>query len=258
MSTTDAVIEALLNARRTLQSADATPLLKSLVTPDDAYLVQAAVAHELGWFDADGGDGTALHWKSGGASRSATLGHSPLPPAGVWHSPADARPWPFRLRLIEAEVALRLGREVDADLAATLDETSAPALIDAMAVSIEIVDSRWQQSLQAPPLLRMADLQSHGALVLGAWVPFDAARDWSQQRCEVHIGGVAREFRGTHTLADPSYVLTAWLQHATAEGAVLPAGTVVTTGTWCGALEAKAGDEVRVLFDGIGEAAVQL
>jgi 2-keto-4-pentenoate hydratase len=255
MSATDAVVEALLKSRRTLQPADAAPLAKSLVAPDDAYLVQTAVANELGWFDADG---VVLNWKSGGASRSAGLGHSPLPPTGVWPSPADARPWPFRLRLIEAEVALRLGRAVDAALAATLDEASAPALVDAMCVSIEIVDSRWVQSVQAPPLLRLADLQSHGALVLGEWVPFEPTRDWSQQRCEVHIGGAVSEYRGTHTLGDPAYVLTAWLQHATADGATLPAGTVVTTGTWCGALEAQAGDAVRVRFDGIGEAAVQL
>lgn len=253
--TTDAVIEALLKARRTLQPADATPLLASLVAPDDAYLVQTAVANELGWFDAEG---VALNWKSGGPSRSVALGHSPLPPTGVWQSPADARPWPFRLRFIEAEVALRLGRPVDAALAATLDATNAPALVDAMTVSIEIVDSRWQQGLQAPALLRLADLQSHGALVLGPWMPFDAARDWSQQRCEVHIGSVVHEFRGTHSLGDPAYVLAAWLRYATADGAVLPAGAVVTTGTWCGALEAQAGDAVRVLFDGIGESVVQL
>lgn len=255
MSATDAVIEALLSARRTLQPADAAPLLKSLVASDDAYLVQTAVANELGWFDADG---AALHWKSGGPSRSAPLAHSPLPPTGVWTSPADARPWPFRLRFIEAEVALRLGRAVDAALAATLDPASAPALVDAMAVSIEIVDSRWQQGLQAPALLRLADLQSHGALVLGAWVPFDAAWDWSGQRCEVHIGSAVHEFRGTHSLGDPAYVLAAWLRHATADGAVLPAGAVVTTGTWCGALKAQAGDAVRVVFDGIGESTVQL
>lgn len=254
MSATDAVIEALLQARRTLQPADATPLLNALVAPDDANLVQTAVANELGWFDADG---VALTWKSGGASRSASLGHSPLPPTGVWASPADARPWPFRLRYIEAEIALRLGEAVDARLAASIDEDSAPSLVDAMCVSIEIVDSRWQQGLQAPPLLRMADVQSHGALVLGAWVPY-APRDWTQQRCEVRIGGALHEFRGTHSLHDPAFVLVQWLRHATQDGAVLPAGTVVTTGSWCGALEAQAGDAVRVVFDGVGEAAVQL
>ncbi len=255
MSATDAVIDALLHARRTLQPADAAPLATSLLTADDAYLVQAAVANELGWFDDTGG--VARHWKSGGASRSAPLGHAPLPPAGVWASPADASPWPFRLRLIEAEVALRLGEAVDAERAAALDENSAPSLVEAMAVSIEVVDARWQQGVQAPALLRLADLQSHGALVLGEWRPFEA-RDWSQQRCEVHIGGTVREYRGTHAVGDPAFVLTQWLRFATAEGAVLPAGTVVTTGTWCGALEAQAGDAVRVVFDGLGEARVQL
>jgi 2-keto-4-pentenoate hydratase len=39
---------------------------------------------------------------------------------------------------------------------------------------------------------------------------------------------------------------------------VLPAGTVVTTGTWCGLLPARAGDEVEVQFDGIGAASVRL
>jgi 2-keto-4-pentenoate hydratase len=39
---------------------------------------------------------------------------------------------------------------------------------------------------------------------------------------------------------------------------LLPAGTVVTTGTWCGLLPARAGDEVEVQFDGIGAASVRL
>ena len=251
--TIDAVIDALLNARRTLGAIDDTPLAHAVPTADDAYLVQAAVANELGWFDA----GVPVHWKSGGASRTAVMTHAPLPPAGVWASPADARAWPFNWRVIEAEIALRLSRSVDAALAATLDMESAAALIDAMTVSIEVVDSRWKQNFKAPALLRLADLQSHGALVLGEWVPF-AARDWLAQPCRVQIGEQAHEFRGTHSCGDPAWVLPAWLRHATREGDTLPAGTVVTTGTWCGALEARAGERVSVTFDGVGRAEIQL
>ncbi|HET7793513.1 MAG TPA: fumarylacetoacetate hydrolase family protein [Rhizobacter sp.] len=247
----DAVIDALLTARRTRSGSDATSL--SVPTADDAYLVQAAMANELGWFD----DGPARHWKSGGASRSAVMTHAPLPPAGIWASPADARDWPFRLRYIEAEVALRLGRDVDADRAAGLDMDSARALVDAMAVSIEIVDSRWQQAFAAPQLLRLADLQSHGALVLGAWQPY-AQRDWLAQGCRVQIGDRVSEHRGSHSCGDPAWVLPDWLRHATRDGEVLPAGSVVSTGTWCGALEAHAGELVVVQFDGLGEARVQL
>jgi 2-keto-4-pentenoate hydratase len=249
----DTVIEALLQARRTERASDSTGLTAAVTSPDDAYLVQNALANELCWFD----DGPALHWKSGGASRSAVMTHAPLPPAGVWASPADARGWPFNGRFIEAEVALRLGQPVDAALAATLDVASASQLVDAMCVSIEIVDSRWQQGFKAPALLRLADLQSHAALVLGEWVPFEA-RDWSTQLCRVQIGASVTEHRGTHTCGDPAWVLPEWLRHATRDGEVLPAGSVVTTGTWCGALPAQAGDVVSVQFDGVGQARVQL
>jgi 2-keto-4-pentenoate hydratase len=221
---------------------------------DTAYAVQVHVGRALRWFD-----GVPRHWKSGGASRTVLQTHAPLPPAGVWASPADAQAWPFHWRGIEAEVALRLGRDVNAETAATLDLDGARALVDAMAVAIEIVDSRWVDGQQAPPLARLADLQSHGALVLGAWVPFDAQRDWSQQRCTVAIGLASPQvFTGTHAMADPAFVLPAWLRHATRDGGSLPAGTVVTTGTWCGLPLAACGELVQVVFDGIGQARVQL
>jgi 2-keto-4-pentenoate hydratase len=252
----DTVVEALLQARRANSACDAAALSQAVATADDAYLVQSCVANELGWFD----EAPALHWKSGGASRTAVMTHAPLPPAGVWASPADARAWPFQLRFIEAEIAFRLGQAVDAEQADTLDVNAAAGLVDAMAVSIEIVDSRWQQGFSAPALLRLADLQSHGALVLGEWVPYaaHAARDWLAQPCRVQIGERVSEFRGTHSCGDPAWVLPEWLRHATRDGGTLPAGTVVTTGTWCGALEARAGDRVSVVFEGVGRAEVQL
>jgi 2-keto-4-pentenoate hydratase len=213
------------------------------------------VARTLGWF----AETPPRHWKSGGPSREAVATHAPLPPAGVWASPARAGNWSFNLRGIEAEVALRLREPVDAQRAAALDVDSARALVDAMCVSIEIVDSRWAEGLQAPALAKLADLQSHGALVLGAWVAFDAARDWSAQSCQVRIGAQpVHQFTGTHLMADPAFVLPAWLRHATRDSAVVGAGTVVTTGTWCGLPMAQAGDWVEVVFDGIGSAAVQL
>jgi 2-keto-4-pentenoate hydratase len=245
--------DALIHARRTFTRMHALAL-PPLPDAAAAYAVQAAVARALGPDDG----GPARHWKSGGASRHATPTHAPLPARGVWASPADARTWPLHSRGIEAEIALRLGRDVSPARAAALEPDSAAALVDAMCVSIEIVDSRWTEGLDAPPLAKLADLQSHGALVLGAWLPF-TPRDWTRQRCRVHIGTRAlHEFTGTHGLADPAFVLPAWLRHATREGATVPAGTVVTTGTWCGILPAQAGDLITAEFPGIGSAAVQL
>ncbi len=250
MSPVEMTVQALLQARRSGCPAPAPTL------PDaaSAYAVQDGVALALGW-----STGAAPRaWKSGGASRQAVQTHAALPPEGVWPSPADARGRHWQLRGIEAELALRLGRPVDAALAATLDRDAAAALIDAMAVSIEIVDSRWVEALQAPPLAKLADLQSHGALVLGTWGRFDPARDWSRQVCRVRIGTAPEQpFTGTHSMGDPAWVLPAWLRHATRDGATVAAGTVITTGTWCGLPLALPGDAVHVAFDGIGEARVQ-
>ncbi len=253
-SPVQAVAAALVQAHRNHRPADAAPLEGLLPGAGDAYAVQDEVARECGWF----GGAVPQYWKSGGPARDAALTHAPLPPQRVWPSPADARQAHFNLRLIEAEVALRLARAVTPADAAALTHEGAGALVEAMAVSIEIVDSRWQQARSAGALLKLADLQSHGALALGEWQPF-AARDWSAQECRVQIGDAAPQvFRGTQSLGDPAWLLPLWLRHVTRNGATAPRGTVVTTGTWCGLLQAQAGDRVRAVFEGIGEAEVQL
>lgn len=252
LSMNNNIAQRLIDARRSHRATPAAP-----VGPPDAhaaYAAQDAVARAFGWFD----DGPERYWKSGGPSREAVLTHAALPPAGVWISPARAAAWPFHLRGIEAEVALRLARNVDPALALRLDLAQATELIDAMCVSIEIVDSRWSEGLDAPALSKLADLQSHGALVLGDWVPF-APRDWAVQTCRVEIGAQPPvERRGTHSLANPAFVLPAWLRHATRDGRSVAAGTVVTTGTWVGILHAARGDLVTAEFAGIGRASVQL
>ena len=248
------VAEALLQAHQQKRPVDASSLEPLLEKAEDAYAVQDQLAQAAGWFSS----GFPRYWKSGGPSRSAVLTHAPLPPHNVLASPADMRQVHFNLRLIEAEVALRLGRDVTAADAQAFNPAAAHQWIAGMTVSIEIVDSRWQQARTAGNLLKLADLQSHGALVVGEWKPF-AARDWAQQTCEVTIGSQAPQtFKGTHSLQDPAWLLPTWLRHATRKGETVPKGTVVTTGTWCGLLEAKAGDKVRAVFEGIGEASVQL
>jgi 2-keto-4-pentenoate hydratase len=249
----EAVAQALLAARRDRQPCDAGRFAATLADPDQAYEVQEAVARAAGEHEP-----LARHWKSGGPGRDEPLTHAALPAAGVWSSPAAAADWPFTQRLVEAEIALRLGTDVTPAFAETITQAGAPWLIDAMAVAIEIVDSRWRQAIAAPALLKLADLQSHGALVLGAWQPF-APRVWARQALTVRIGsGPAKRFRGTHSLGDPAWLLPQWLRHATRRGATVPRGTVVTTGTWCGMLQAQAGDAVEASFDGLGAARVQL
>lgn len=245
---------SLASAWREHRALDPSAWTGSVGDAAQAYAVQDRVAQAMGWF----GSAVPRHWKSGGPSRDAVLTHAPLPPAGVRTSPANCGDMHFHAPGIESEIALRLGDAVTPERAAALTPESAAALVDAMAVSIEIVDSRWQDPAQATPLLRLADQQSHGALVLGAWVPY-AARDWAAQTCETRIGRNAPDLRrATHPLGDPAWLLPIWLRHATRDGATVPSGAVVTTGSWVGILPVHKGDTVVVEFPGIGRAEARL
>jgi hypothetical protein len=234
--------------------ARATPASAGQIKPPSAahaYDIQSAV-WQARFGSADHG---AMAWKAGGPPDEARLTYAALPAHGVRNSPADLRDLPCRLRLVEAEIALRLGREVLANEVATLDRQGVEALIEAMTVSIEWVDSRWDTGIASPDLLRLADMQSHAGLVLGAWVPWRAV-DWSKQVCEVQIGEQpVRTWTGSHSCADPAWVIAPWLRHVVRRGAShIAAGTVVTTGSWVGVLEAGTADRVVVRFPGIGEA----
>jgi 2-keto-4-pentenoate hydratase len=245
---------AFVGARREHRALVPADWQVALTDSDDAYAVQTEVANAFGWFPG----GMAGAWKSGGPSRDTPLTHAPLAPEGIQTSPADFSAWPFFTRSIEAEVALRVGRDIDPRTAALLMPEAANAVIDMMCVSIEIVDTRWSDLAQASPLMRLADFQSHGALVLGKWMPYER-RAWAAQHCEVLIGGQGAVMcTGTHSLGDPAWLLPTWLRHATRGGQTVPAGTVVTTGTWVGMLPVQRGDAVTVQFEGIGNSRVQL
>ena len=225
----------------------------------DARAVQRALAITWDWWPADR---APRYWKSGGAQRGAALLHVPLPESGVHQGLAIApAPQPvFNLRGAEAEIALRIGSDVSGEQAAALTQESALALVDAVAVAIEWIDVRWRDGLQAPALALLADGQCHGGLALGQWLPATAlqGRDWAQQQCTVQINdGAPQRFSGTHSLGDPSWLLADWLRHVAHEYGHVPAGTIVTTGTWNGCQQLQAGDRFSVQFEGLGELAWQ-
>lgn len=216
---THALIDALLACHRDgshLKAADWTDAVRDEA---DAYAVQDGVARALGW--------PLDRWKSGGAGAQGPFSHSPVNPvAGT------------ALLGVEAEVALCVG---------------ADGRPETMCIAVELIASRWAEGLDAPALLRMADLQSNAGLLLGAWQPYRAL-DWANLEWRLRLPGQADIVRrGGHSLADPAGVLPAWLVHARRHGRMLAAGTVVTTGAW-GGLHRVPGDAYGGLsMEGLGE-----
>ncbi|MCE4556676.1 fumarylacetoacetate hydrolase family protein [Roseateles cellulosilyticus] len=226
--TLQALVTALADAHRhgtPLRSAD---WADTVGNEADAYAVQEGVAAALGW--------RLDRWKSGGASPQGPFSHSPVNPL------ADGR-----LLGVEAEVALRVGRDV------TPAEALGPLsdVIDAMCIAVELVASRWTEGLDAPALLRMADHQSNAGLWLGPWQPWRAL-DWARLPWRLSLAGAPVLVRqGGHSLGDPAGVLPAWLRHATRDGRTVKAGTVVTTGAW-GGLHAADAPQGSLQIDGLG------
>lgn len=256
------VDEAIRRLQRARREGVPQPALE-LADIGEAYAVQAGVAATMGWPYR-----TATHWKSGAAGPGAQHTHAPLPPQAVRSSPARFGDLKLFSPAIEIEIALRLGKSVSAEQAATLTIEQAAALVDGLCVSVEVVDCRWLQGNDAPALAKLADLQSHGGLALGEWLDWPdgkgsghgwSTHDWCAQRCSVRIGADDwRTFTGSHSLGNPVATLPEWLRHVCGLNGSVASGCVVTTGSWCGMLPAARGDAVHARFEGIGEVSLTL
>ncbi|QHJ00034.1 2-keto-4-pentenoate hydratase [Xylophilus rhododendri] len=252
------IAAALVEARRSGIPADDgiwSQTALSQVTQDDIYQIHDRVAAELGWTQDPA---APSHWKGGGPGPGSVAAFSLLPPPWVRPAPGPFRAQDFKRLAIEIEVAFRLARDVEAVDLASRSAHDPAAFLDAMAVSIELVDFRWANTDQAPAALRNADLQSNGALVVGDWVPMRSV-DWSQQVATLEIDGApAGRWQGSHAAGDPLWFAPQWLEHAVQRHGRLAEGSVLTTGSWCGMVWLPGRAEVKAVFEGIGEARLTL
>lgn len=209
-----------------------------------AYAVQDATLRLLG---PVGG------WKVGAKGPSAQPACAPLPTSRVFATGAALLGPPWRMRGIEVEVALRLGR----DLVPTDGEPDAAMVRDAVEAvlpAIEVVETRLADWRDSAPLAQLADLQSHGALVVGAASMCKPA-EMDLRSVEAYLafdGQPVASTRGANPAAD-IWRLLGWLAwHCAQRGQPLRAGQIVTTGSCTGVLFAPEGAHVQGQLAGIG------
>ena len=236
----------LIRARREHRRFDLAELQGDLASAEEAYAVQDEVATAMGWFGA----GRATAWKAGASKPGDTPNAVPLPPAGVVTSPAQFAAGTFHSIRIEGEIAFRFGAGLGRG-----DDWK--AWIDELVVTIEVVDTRIADVDSASPLVKLADAQQHGALVVGSAIP-RRDLDWRNLRATVRRNGeTVADTRGGHSLGDPSVLLPWFVAHATARGRDVRAGDLVTAGTWTGVVAARPGDAIDVQFEGVGSASAR-
>jgi 2-keto-4-pentenoate hydratase len=210
----------------------------------DAYVVQRKTLDALGAIGA---------WKIGLKADTGVSTHAPLPSSLLMPSGAILGGVPWRLRGIEAEVAVRLARDLDAEDAQASD-VRLLAAIDAMLPVIEVVETRLASWDAASATLKLADLLSFGALVLGQPRPPVPNFDPRTVRARVSFDGRSiADTLGGNPMGDVARLLRLLAQQTAGFARKPKAGDIVTTGSCTGMPFAPPGSHVQAVIDGLGE-----
>ncbi len=176
----------------------------------------------------------------------------PLPAAGILASPATLPAAVFRLRGVEAEIAVRLARDLPPRaMPYTRDEVA--DAIAALHPAIEVLESRFLEPAAVATLTGLADTHAHGALVHGAavagWRGISLAAESVVQRVDGAVDAMHTGLPGGDLLGQ-----LVWLANAGSVWAGgLKAGQIVTSGSWTGAHRVGPAARVRVAFAALGE-----
>ena len=194
---------------------------------DAAFSSQHCLLDALG--DVAGG------WKVGAKTPDGPAQGAPLPSAGIHHTGAVLERNNFPVLGLELEIAFSFGRGFSA-ADAEMNDADILGCIESMRTSIEIVSSRLGGWPQAPQLTQLADLQNHGALVIGDAITYRPDFPFDHPVVRFAIGEQSLFLgEGSNPAGDPRRLLPWVVRHCMSRGLLLPAGSIVTTGTFVGA-----------------------
>ena len=165
-------------------------------------------------------------------------------------SPARIEAGGFFMRVIEAEFAFRMARDLP-HRPVTRDE--AADAVEAVLPGVEIVDSRFTEWTTVGAESLIADNACHGAWVKGA--PLTDWRDIDLAAQQVHLavnGTVVQSGAGRAVLGHPLNALHWLANDLHARGETLRAGQYITTGVTTDIYLAQPGDRITADFGGVG------
>jgi 2-keto-4-pentenoate hydratase len=193
---------------------------------EDAYLVQQAFLRQI---QAQTGG-----WKIGAKSDKGAIQGAPLPAQRIYPATAAIKRADYPVLGIELEIMFCFDTDFQPG-AAPIREQEVMRRVSTMAASIEIVSSRIAGWPEVPKLSQLADLQNHGALISGEFIAYDAAFPFVNPVAHLTLNG-KDIFKGSasNPAGDPRRLLSWLVNHCNAHGLLLPAGTIVTTGSYTG------------------------
>lgn len=206
-----------------------------------------AVQHEVASSFAIGG------WKVGAPGGNVVCGA--LPAATIQPSPARLAAAAHPLRMVESEVAFRLGADLP-PRDTPYSRAEVTAALASMHPVIEVCESRYVEPNDFDLPCQLADTQSHGGLVWGPGTTDWHGIDLGAEHCRQLVNGVLDAERTGYPFGD-ILRLVEWLAN---QGSVwaggLKAGQFVTCGSWSGANRVAPGATVQAIFGSLGEAVI--
>ena len=238
----------LLNARRSH-----TPIADLPVELQPQSLEEAAIVHGImaAAFGPIGG------WKIGAGSPAATPFFAPMPLAWMARSGTLLAGPRFRYRVLEAEIAFLLGKDLPARAKPySLDEVV--AAIASCHPIIEELESGLTDPKAAAHLSMLADLQMHGGFIHGPACPNWKKIDFKTETVTLAIDGKLQvERTGSNTSGDLMRLLPFLANEGAARAGGLKAGQWITTGSWTGNTPAHPGSLVEVEFAHAGSVSLR-
>lgn len=167
-------------------------------------------------------------------------------------SPASLETDHFFMRVIEAEFAFRMARDLAPGSHPVPAEEIAEA-VEGVLPGIEIVDSRFDDWTTVGAESLIADNACHAT-----WIRGKLERDWrgidlAAQEVRLAVNGeVVQTGRGAAVLGHPLNALEWLIRHLHSRGATLKAGEYITTGVTTGIYMGHRGDRIQAEFGPLG------
>ncbi len=224
---------------------------------DEAYQIQEAMIRSM--------SAPVVGWKIGLTSQASQhmLGvtepmSGPLFEGSVFGDKAALAVCESDLRIVEAEIGVTLGADLNTDKAAFSQEDVLPAIASVHPM-FELATKRLPGGMRETAQWIVADGGINQAIVVGEGAAFSPEVDLPMVKAQVTINNKpASEGIGSNVMGSPIAAMVWLANHLKSRNISLKKGDFIATGLVCDMLIGQSGDRFLAEFDGIGSVAMHL
>ncbi|MGF6773972.1 2-keto-4-pentenoate hydratase [Paraburkholderia sp. GAS199] len=223
---TSSLAQRLADARRDHITLDALPTGEAPADAEAAYAIQ----HDIMRINRARIGG----WKIGAKSDTGPIQGAPLPEVDLHADGARLPRNVFAPLGLELEIAFRFARSFEPS-DSPYSEADVRSAIGSFGATIEIVASRYRDWPNVDKLAQLADLQNHGALIVGEFTAYRDDFPFLAPSLRFSFDGHdVVDASPANPAGDPRRLLTWLVNHATSRGIAVTPEMVVTTGSYSG------------------------